>query len=495
MPRRSLTPFVALLALVALPATALAHDEENLLLPAPLAPAAAEEPGEHSDNLTYVKNIPYEARNGTTPNRGSDIEFAKIRGKQYALAGSYNNGLQIVDISKPDKAQTVGIYDCGVTQGDVQVFRQADEPGRVFVTYTSDTTGVVDSTCYQEAKALGYEVEKSNGRAKNGTFIADISDPRNPKTVSFMEVDQGSHNQSVHPSGNYMYNSNSDIINSLAREMPAIEYFDISNPSAPKKLGELPIPARPGLGTESHDITFNEDGSRAYSAALSQGVIIDTTNPAQPSIVTSFLDETINLWHQSDPVTVGDREFLIVEDEFVGALPAPVCPSGGVHVFDITGAKEKNPEKVGYWNIDDLGPTQSPTGTCTAHVFDIHDDEDIMTIAFYDAGVRVVDLSGLAGIGVGLGETSLGDGMEEIAFFRTSNANTWAAKTPFIEKDGDFFLYGNDRNRGLDIYRFEAEGEQSKRKGRWMNAEEAKSLPQRPAGFNASPLDLLEHGA
>jgi hypothetical protein len=491
MPRRSLTPFVALLALVALPATALAHDEENLLLPAPLAPAAAEEPGEHSDNLTYVKNIPYEARNGTTPNRGSDIEFAKIRGKQYALAGSYNNGLQIVDISKPDKAQTVGIYDCGVTQGDVQVFRQADEPGRVFVTYTSDTTGVVDSTCYQEAKALGYEVEKSNGRAKNGTFIADITDVRNPKTVSFAEVAQGSHNQTVHPSGDYMYNSNSDLITSF---MPAIEVFDIRDPANPVQITEIPLPTRPGLGTESHDITFNEEGSRAYSAALSQGVIINTENPAEPKLITSFLDPTINLWHQSDPVTVGDREFLLVEDEFIGAIGTGQCPNGGMHVYDITGDNELDPVKVGYWNIDEVRTTNKATDSCTAHVFDIHEDEQIMTIAFYNGGVRVVDLGGLEGIT--LGDTSVtGEGLKEIAFFRTSNANSWAAKTPFIEKDGDFFLYGNDRNRGLDIYRFEAEGEQSKRKGRWMNAEEAKSLPQRPAGFNASPLDLLEHGA
>ena len=42
-------------------------------------------------------------------------------------------------------------------------------------------------------------------------------------------------------------------------------------------------PTRPGLGTESHDITFNADGTRAYSAALSQGVIIDTTDPANPT--------------------------------------------------------------------------------------------------------------------------------------------------------------------------------------------------------------------
>jgi hypothetical protein len=79
-----------------------------------------------------------------------------------------------------------------------------------------------------------------------------------------VEVAQGSHNQTVHPSGNFLYNSNSDLITSL---QPAIEIFDISNPAAPKSAGELSLPPRPGLGTESHDITFSDDGERAYSAA------------------------------------------------------------------------------------------------------------------------------------------------------------------------------------------------------------------------------------
>ena len=130
----------------------------------------------------------------------------------------------------------------------------------------------------------------------------------------------------VHPSGNYLYNSNSDLITSI---QPAIEVVDISELSAPSHVGELALPTRPGLGTESHDITFNTSGTRAYSAALSQGVIIDTTDPANPSIVTSFLDPTINVWHQSDPVKIGDREFLIVEDEFVArSAPASARTAG-----------------------------------------------------------------------------------------------------------------------------------------------------------------------
>ena len=71
----------------------------------------------------------------------SIVHMYVLAGKQYALAGSYKNGLQIVDISNPDDAQIVSTYDCGVTQGDVQVFHQADEPGRTFVGYASDTFG------------------------------------------------------------------------------------------------------------------------------------------------------------------------------------------------------------------------------------------------------------------------------------------------------------------------------------------------------------------
>ena len=113
-----------------------------LLVPFALAPVAtAQERHEHSANMSHVKNLPYAVDNGGTPNYGTDIEFATLAGKKYALAGSYKNGMQIVDISNPDDAKIVSTYDCGVTQGDVQVFHQPDEPGRTFVGYASDTFG------------------------------------------------------------------------------------------------------------------------------------------------------------------------------------------------------------------------------------------------------------------------------------------------------------------------------------------------------------------
>jgi hypothetical protein len=434
--------------------------------------------GEHSSNMKFVKNLPYELKNGGTTASGTDIEFVNVGPRQYALAGSYRNGMQIVDITNRNAAKIVSVYDCGVTQGDIQVFRQKSKPGRVFATYASDTYGDGTSKCYREAAALGFETKKSNGQGRNGTFILELTNPLAPKTVSFVDVAQGSHNQTIHPSGNYLYNSNSDLIHQSP--LPAIEIFDIRNFAAPAKVTELTLPTRPGLGTESHDITFKSDGSRAYSAALSQGVVIDTRNPANPSVISSWVDPAINVWHQMDPITVRDssgraRTFVLAEDEFAGAAGGPVCPSGGFHVYEVTGELEKDPVKVGYWNIDDVSYSGEPDGTCTAHVFRIHERERIMTAAFYNGGVRVVDLSGLEGISLG-GSQLAGEGMKEIGHYRMPDGNTWAAKTPSINaKSGDFYLFGNDINRGLDVYHFDAEGPRPASRGQWMSPEEAEA--------------------
>jgi hypothetical protein len=429
---------------------------------AAVAPAQAAAQGAGSPNLDFVKNIPYEAQFADKPaNYGTDVEFATAGGKRYALAGSYYNGLQIVDITKPARAQTAAVYECGILQGDVQVFRAADGSGRRLASYTADSNAAArytDSQCFNEAAALGFEPRRPDGSGKQGTFIVDVTNPRAPTTVSFIEVPQGSHNQTVHPSGGWLYNSNSDLITSLA---PAIEILDIRDPDAPRKHGELALTPLPGLGTESHDITFNSAGTRAYSAALSHGVIIDTTDPGNPSIVKEFDDEAINVWHQMDPVTLtasdgSRREFLIAEDEFAGAAGGPVCPSGGVHVYDVT--NEQAPTKVGYWNIEEAGPTRDPEGTCTAHVFDIHESSELMTIAFYDGGVRVVDLAELAD----------GGPMKAIATYRTDNADTWAFKAPVVSRTGDWFAYGNDIKRGLDVYAFQGGEQPTDKPGTWI---------------------------
>lgn len=443
---------------------------------------------DHSSNMSFVKNLRYQLRNQASSQGGSDIEFARLGSppRWYALAGAYWNGLQIVDIAWPPNAQIVGVYDCGITQGDVQVFTQSDMPGRTFVTYTSDTGARTGSPCYQDARALG---DWAPGQTQFGTFIAEITDPRNPVTIAFIQVARGSHNMTVHPSGNYLYNSNSD----LAGTSPRIEIYDISDIHNPVFVRNVAMPVRPGLGSDSHDVTFNASGTRGYSAAISHTSIMDTTDPGNPVVLNSIFDPAVNVSHQADPVTLTDattgltRTFLIVSDEIAGAIGLGTCPGGGLHVYDVTNDVLI---KVGFWVIDYVGQPQGPTSlpTCTAHVFRIHQPQKLLTIAWYSAGVRVVDISGLIGLTVG----GTGVGMQEIGHYRMPNADTWSAKTPFIDsRSGDFWLFGNDIGRGLDIYHYDADGKWnfSQSPGTWYNGSGGGA--QQTGPFSNVPFDMV----
>ena len=164
----------------------------------------------------------------------------------------------------------------------------------------------------------------------------------------------------------------------------------------------------------------------------------------------------------SDPVTLtGEdgtkREVLIVTDERAGAAASAECPGGGLHLYDITGAKEKSPEKIGTWFIP--AATVQDGATCTSHVLRIYPDQQLATIAWYAQGVRVLDLSGLATYSGSPTDVGIGDGVgiTEVGHYVLPDSDTWSFKTNKIADDGSFFGYGNDLVRGFDVYRFTGE--------------------------------------
>jgi hypothetical protein len=424
-----------------------------------LAPATAHEGGDLPTNdraaqvetsgegkrMSFVANLQYN-ESGEAQN-GSDIEFVRLDGRDYALAGTLRGGMQIIDITRPRSPQRVAVYDCKVTQGDIQVWRN---DGRVLASYTADSTFGEAGAASQCARDLDLDASAA------GTIIVDITSPQSPQTVSYLPVPRGSHNMTIHPSGDYLYNSNSDLITSTS---PTITIYDISQPSSPKKVQDYPIPFVPAsLGSESHDITFNESGSRAYVAALSQTLILDTTNPADPQQISQIVDPAINVAHQSDPVTLQrpdgtERDVLIITDERAGAAGSAECPGGGLHVYDIT--QEQDPQKMGTWFIP--ATTVQAGATCTSHVLRIYPRQQMMTIAWYAQGVRVIDIEGLATFEGSPTAVALGDGigMEEVGNYVMADSDTWSFKTNRIKRDGSFYGYGNDLVRGFDVYHFD----------------------------------------
>lgn len=340
----------------------------------------------------------------------------------------------------------------------------------------------------EDSRAARGDLHRSAARtgaaaADGGTYIIDVTDPRAPTLVTFLSIGKGtnalgfglgSHNTTVDPGGKYIYNSNADLMTDAT---PSIEIVDISDVLHPKVVNEFALKTVPGLGTDAHDISFSPDGKRAYVAALSHGEILDTTDPAHPAYISSVVDPTLNVWHQMEELTVndpivGEKSFLIAEDEFAGAEGTGECPSGAVHVYDIT--NEALPIAVGVFQIDMTGVAPgNNTATryvarCTAHVFKIDRESKLMTMGWYNAGVRILDLSALAGVAVG----SQGVGIKQVGWYRFADSDTWAARAVKADRNG-FYVFGNDKRRGFDVYRYDPQPAGAVDAGRWLTPVQA----------------------
>ena len=402
--------------------------------------------------MEFVANLQYDDTGEAQG--GSDIEFMRLGKKEYALAGTLSKGMQIIDITRPTAPKRVAVYDCDISQGDIQVWTNR---GRVLASYTAD--GSVGEA--GAASRCGRDLDLAADDA--GTVIVDLTQPTRPQSVSFLPVAAGSHNMSIHPSGKYLYNSNSDLLTSGTE--PFITIYDISAPAKPRFVQDFPIPFVPtSLGSESHDITFSADGTRAYSAALSQTLVLDTTDPANPEMIGQIIDPAVNVSHQADPVTLTgsdgvERTILVVTDERAGAAASLECPGGGLHLYDITGDLETAPVKIGAWFIPAF--TVQDGATCTSHVLRIYERQQLMTISWYAQGVRVIDLSGVADAATdplaGPLNLAFGDGagMTEVGSYVMADSDSWSFKTNKIRRDGSFYGYSNDLVRGFDVFRYD----------------------------------------
>src|SRR5687768_6987303 len=72
--------------------------------------------------LKIIGNVGYSS--------GSDMEFATIKGRDYAFAGSFaplkdGGGLHVIDITNPERVKEVAWLKCPVYQNDIQIDRKS----------------------------------------------------------------------------------------------------------------------------------------------------------------------------------------------------------------------------------------------------------------------------------------------------------------------------------------------------------------------------------
>jgi len=363
------------------------------------------------EGLKLIANVPWEG--------GTDMEFATIKGHDYAfagsapgIAGSKIGAFHVVNIDNPEKPKEVATLNCSLYQADIQI---SHDKKTAFM--AADQAGGPDS-----CQAVG----------KEGFLSIDIRNPLKPKAIGFGETGS-SHNLTVHPKKPFLYNSSSKLAGG-----PEIQIWDIKNPAKPVKLGTFPsLPHAP------HDISFNADGTRAVTAAISHIDVFDTTDPTKPVLLFSTQCPGCSITH--DAKFTPDGKHVVVGDEGGGGGGYP-CPGGALYFYDVVG--DRALALRGVYEPDEFvfaRDGQTGLGACTSHVFDISDDGTKVAISWYSAGTRYLDISDPSGVAVGGNSTG---GVKELGWFMPDGGISWSSK--FFKGP---YIYSNDEVRGFDVFK------------------------------------------
>ena len=352
---------------------------------------------------------------------GTDMEFATIKGREYAFVASRSvdndrkGGLNVIDVTKPESPKLIVKLPCNLNQGDIQLSHDLRT-----VIMAADSAGGPDA-CLMVGK-LGF-------------MTIDISNPRKPKPVGVAEIARGAHNTTAHPTKPFVYNSNSDQAGG-----PEIQVWSIADPAKPKLVNTVnSIPHAP------HDISFNEKGTLAVTAARTHVDIFDTSDPANPTLVSTTICPGCYLAH--DAKFTPDGKWIIVGDEAAGGAAYP-CPGGALYFYELQ--QGTVPVLSAVYEPGEVvlaRDGQSAPEACTSHVFDISDDSKRLAISWYSAGTRYLDISDPHGATFGAN----GAGVKELGWFIPDGGDSWSSK---FHKGP--YIYSNDINRGFDVYKIEA---------------------------------------
>ena len=187
--------------------------------------------------------------------------------------------------------------------------------------------------------------------------IIDLSDPEDPNVVSTIHFglsieDGGAHNCYIN--GQYLY--------VIGHDAGGLEIYDLTNPESPQWVGDY-------ITYYYHDI-YVKDGI-AYAAAIhGDGVdILDVSNPSNVQLLANFNYEgsgAHNCW------TTEDGNYVIVGDE--------IGDGNWIRIFDIQDLE--NIFMVAEYIVD-------PESV----VHNAYIDGNLLYVAHYTEGVRIVDLS------------------------------------------------------------------------------------------------------
>ncbi|MHA6288098.1 LVIVD repeat-containing protein [Maricaulis sp. CAU 1757] len=354
----------------------------------------------------------------------SPISFANsdmaISGNRVVM-GNWH-GFNVFESREDGTLEHVLSVVCPGGQGDVSIH------GDLVFRSVEDNRARLD--CGTEA----VEDEVSADRFR-GVQIFDIADMANPRQVAAVQTCRGSHTHTLVPGGEdadtlYIYNSGTagvrptdelDICSDgEPEENPDTALYSIdviavplANPAeaaivnrprifADAETGEIAGLWRGGAieedGQESsvtnqcHDITVYPDMGLAAGACSGNGIILDISDPVNPTRIAEMSDSNMAYWHAA--LFNNDATSVVFTDEWGGGLGAR-CRSQdpdewGANIIATLG--EDGLEAQSYFKIPN---TQSEQENCVAHNGALIPvpGRDIMVQGWYSGGLTVFDFT------------------------------------------------------------------------------------------------------
>jgi len=304
-----------------------------------------------------------------------------------------------------------------------------------------DARTINDVTVSPTARYGAYSREGASNRV-NGLVILDLANPAHPKVASTFDeqLTGGVHNMYATTIGGKEY---------LFAISGGDKYviIDMSDIYKPRYVGEYNHP-----DSRVHDV-WVKDGV-AYSSEWGTGVVVvDVGNgkwggtPEKPKLVTTYPTKSGNT-HEVFPYFSAKtgKTYLFLGDEVMnrrgrawqGAPASSITQRGGVpqvaagytHIIDFT--DPANPKNVARYENPEFG----------AH--DIIVEDDILYQAYYDGGMRVIDVSGeLMG--------NLQEQGREIAVVKPYDPDGFTANAPYTMNAMPYkgHVFFTDFNSGL----------------------------------------------
>ncbi len=407
-----------------------------------LPPDATPFPDRHSDQLELVGSLPKEEHSFDFFN--SDMAFWG----DTLVQGSYD-GFRLIDISQPTAPRLIADVECRGPQGDVSIWENL-----VFVSVDRpQTTPRCNSEDAEKVDPLF--VPPQGGW--EGIRVFDISQPRQPRLVTSVATDCGSHTNTLVP--DLEHHRLLLYVSSYALAVQPDLAPGCTNPHGHISVVEVPLddPATASVIAEPHlfdtpvwkvwpgapegyedtagchDITIYEPKHLAAAACMSEGQIWDISDPVHPVTLAHVDLGDVSFWHSA--AWSSDGSVVAFGDENLAPAGCTDAPLGAIWFYNVDDPAA--PQLEGRFSLDRYQGSE----ICSAHMFNVIPgiDRDLLVSAFYAGGTSVIDFTDPTQ-------------PEEIAYFDVGG------RTPGDEWASYWYngyIWASDHLRGLDVFQLD----------------------------------------